>query len=77
MPSRVGETLPSFPDDVPTADIYTVEFDRLNNGDAEEAPKFFEASRGCGFLSNTHIDNKFMFDMANETFQHLLDEKME
>lgn len=78
MPSRVEETIPPFPDDVPTADIYTVDFDSLNNGDAEEARKVFEASRGCGFfyLSNTPIHYDFMFDMANETFKLPLDEKM-
>ena len=70
--------IPPFPDNVPTADIYTVDFDRLNNGDADEASKVYEASRGYGFfyLSNTHIDSDFMFDLANETFKLPLDEKM-
>ena len=78
MPSRIEETIPSFPDDVPTADIYFVDFDKLDAGDEEEARKMFDACRGYGFfyLSNTHIDFNFMFDVANETFQLPLDEKM-
>lgn len=78
MPSRIEESIPSFPDDVPTANIYTVDFDRLKDGDPEEARKVYEASRGYGFfyLSNTHVDYDFMFDLANETFKLPLDEKM-
>ncbi|KAK3708430.1 hypothetical protein LTR37_011526 [Vermiconidia calcicola] len=78
MPSRVEESIPPFPDDVPTADIYMVDFDQLSAGDEEEARKVFDASRGYGFfyLSNTHIDFNFMFDVANETFRLPLDEKM-
>ena len=78
MPSRTEESIPPFPDNVPTADIYTVDFDKLNSGDKEEARKVFEASRGYGFfyLSNTHVDYNFMFDLANETFKLPEDEKM-
>lgn len=78
MPSRTEETIPPFPDDVPTADIYSVDFDKLDAGDKEEARKVFEASRGYGFfyLSNTHIDYNFMFDLANQTFKLPEDEKM-
>lgn len=78
MPSRVEESIPPFPDDVPVADIYLVDFDKLTAGDQEEARKVFEASRGYGFfyLNNTHIDFDFMFDVANETFQLPLEEKM-
>ena len=77
MPSRVEEEIPPFPS-VPTADIYYVDFDKLDDGDEEEARKMFDACRGYGFfyLSNTHIDYNFMFDVANETFQLPLDEKM-
>jgi hypothetical protein len=78
MPSRVEESIAPFPDDVPVADIYTVDFDKLSAGDAEEARKVYDASRGYGFfyLSNTHVDHEFMFDLANETFKLPLDEKM-
>ena len=78
MPSRTEESIPPFPEDVPIADIYEVDFDALEAGDQEEARKVFEASRGYGFfyLSKTHIDYNFMFDVANETFQLPLDEKM-
>ena len=78
MPSRIEESIPSFPSDVPTADIYSVDFNLLAAGDKEEARKAYQASRGYGFfyLSNTHIDYDFMFDLANETFKLPLDEKM-
>ena len=78
MPSRVEETIPPFPSDLPTADIYSVDFNLLRDGDSEEARKVFDASRGYGFfyLSNTPIDYNFMFDVANETFRLPLDEKM-
>ena len=78
MPSRIEETIPPFPDDLPTADIYTVDFDKLSKGDKDEARKVYEASVGYGFfyLSSTHIDHDFMFDLANETFKLPLDEKM-
>lgn len=78
MPSRIEESIPPFPSNVPTADIYSVDFNLLAAGNEEEARKVFEASRGYGFfyLSNTHIDYDFMFDLANETFKLPLDEKM-
>lgn len=78
MPSRIEQSIPPFPHDVPTAEIYSVDFDKLSNGDAQEAQKVYEASTGYGFfyLSNTHIDYDFMFDLANETFQLPLEEKM-
>ncbi|KAK5166916.1 uncharacterized protein LTR77_007645 [Saxophila tyrrhenica] len=78
MPSRIGESIPPFPENVPTADIFTVDFDRLREGDPEEARKVYEASKGYGFfyLSNTHVDYDFMFDLANQTFNLDPDEKM-
>ena len=78
MPSRIDETMAPFPDDVPVADIYEVDFEKLSAGDKEEARKVFDASRGYGFfyLSNTHIDYQYMFDVAQETFDLPLDEKM-
>ena len=81
MPSRTEQTIPPFPDDVPTADIYSVDFDLLCNGDQgdqDEARKMLDACRGYGFiyLSNTNIDSDFMFDLANETFLLPLEEKM-
>lgn len=78
MPSRIEESIPCFPDNVATADIYTVDFDLLEDGDASEARKVLEASKGYGFfyLSKTGVDSDFMFDLANETFKLPLDEKM-
>jgi hypothetical protein len=78
MPSKVQQTIPPFPEDVPTADIHTIDFDLLQDGDASEARKVYEASKGYGFfyLSNTHVDYDFMFDLANDTFTLPLDEKM-
>lgn len=79
MPSRTERAIPSFPTDVPTADISSVDFERLANGDPDETTKVFDAARGYGFfyLDNTHIDSDFMFDLANETFSLPLDEKMQ
>ena len=78
MPSLTEQSIPPFPDDLPLADIYSVDFDKLKAGDEEEARKVFEASRGYGFfyLANTHIDYNFMFDVAEETFNLPLDTKM-
>ena len=79
MPSRVNEdNIAPFPDDVPIADIYSVDYNRLRAGDEDEAKKVFDASRGYGFfyLDDTGIDYNFMFDLAEETFSLPLDEKM-
>lgn len=78
MPSITEQSIPPFPDDVVTADIYSVDYDQLRAGNEEEATKVFDASRGYGFfyLSNTHIDYNFMFDLAEETFDLPLDTKM-
>jgi isopenicillin N synthase-like dioxygenase len=78
MPSKIDDSMAPFPDDVPVADIYEVDFEKLSAGDKEEARKVFDASRGYGFfyLSNTHIDYQYMFDVAQETFDLPLDEKM-
>ena len=78
MPSKINDPLPPFPSDVPVADIYEVDYDSLASGDATEAQKVFDASRGYGFfyLRNTHINYQYMFDVAKETFDLPLDEKM-
>lgn len=78
MPGRIDESLPPFPSDVECADIYEVDYPKLASGDREEARKVFDASRGYGFfyLSNTDIDYQYMFDVAQETFDLPVDEKM-
>lgn len=78
MPSRTEQSIPSFPTDIPTANISSVDYNRLLDGDQHESQKVFDAARGYGFfyLSNANIDADFMFDLANETFKLPLDEKM-
>ena len=78
MPSLTEKSIPPFPEDMPVADIYSVDYEKLKTGDQDEAKKVFEASRGYGFfyLSNTHIDYNFMFDLAEETFNLPIDTKM-
>lgn len=78
MPSVTEQPLPPFPEDLPIADIYTVDYEKLKAGDQEEARKVFEACCGYGFfyLANTHIDYKMMFDIAEATFALPEDTKM-
>lgn len=78
MPSPAEKGIPPFPENLPVADIYSVDFDKLKAGNKDEAAKVFEACRGYGFfyLSNTHIDYEFMFDLAEETFNLPYDTKM-
>lgn len=79
MPFLTEDSIAPFPDGLPIADIYSVDYDKLREGDKEEARKVFDASRGYGFfyLLNTHIDYNFMFDLAEETFNLPIDTKME
>lgn len=78
MPSNTEQAIPLFPSTLPTADISLIDFDSLRSGNAKASRQVFEASRGYGFfyLSNTHIDSDFMFDLANETFRLPEEEKM-
>jgi len=78
MPSRIEREIPPFPDDVPTADIWMVDFDQLAKGDPSEAKKVFDACRGYGFfyIKNHHVDSDFMFDLANTVFKLPYEEKM-
>ena len=77
MPSRTEHEIPPFPDDVPTANIVTVDFDLLKQGDQSQAKAVFDAARGYGFfyIKNHHVDSDFMFDLANEVFKLPQEEK--
>ena len=77
MSSRTEREIPPFPDDVPTANIITVDFDLLKQGDQSQAKAVFDAARGYGFfyIKNHHVDSDFMFDLANELFNLPQEEK--
>lgn len=79
MPSFTAQPAAPFPDGLPLADIYTVDCDKLRAGDEVDERKVYDASRGYGFfyLTNTHVDYDFMFDVADETFSLPLDTKMQ
>lgn len=78
MPSRIEQEIPPFPDDVPTADISTVDFNLLAKGDKSQSETVFNAARGYGFfyIKNHHVDSDFMFDLASTVFKLPTDEKM-
>ncbi|KAH0840761.1 oxidoreductase, 2OG-Fe(II) oxygenase family [Fonsecaea pedrosoi] len=71
-------TIPPFPSDVPVADIATVDFDLLSQGDAEQARILLHSCQNYGFfyLSNHHVDSRFMFNLADSVFSLPLDEKL-
>jgi isopenicillin N synthase-like dioxygenase len=77
MPSRTEHGIAPFPDNVPTADISTIDFDLLAKGDQSQAKAVFEAARGYGFfyIKHHHVDSDFMFDLANEVFKLPQEEK--
>lgn len=78
MPSLKEKDIPAFPNDLPLADIYFVDYQKLKAGDQDESRKVFDACRGFGFfyLTNTNIDYNFMFDLAQDVFDLPLDTKM-
>jgi len=78
MPSRIEQKIPPFPDHVPTADISTVDFERLSQGDESQSKAVYDAARGYGFfyIKNHRVDSDFMFDLANTVFNLPTDEKM-
>lgn len=73
-----GNHIPPFPDDLPTADISTVDFARLAAGDADQARCLHEAATGYGFfyVTNHDVDYSFMFKLAQAVFDLPLEEKM-
>lgn len=75
MPSQ--NSIPPFPD-VPTAHLTTIDMDALAAGDASQAHALHSAATGYGFfyLTNHHVDSRFMFDLANSVFNLPLSEKM-
>lgn len=74
MPDKI----PPFPSDVPVADIATVDFNLLSHGDPEQARILLDSCQNYGFfyLSNHHVDSRFMFNLADGVFSLPLDEKM-
>jgi isopenicillin N synthase-like dioxygenase len=77
MPSLTGYEIPPFPDDVPTADISTIDFDLLASGNLSQARAVFGAARGYGFfyIKHHHVNSDFMFDLANDVFKLPQEEK--
>lgn len=70
--------IPPFPTGVPVADIATVDFDLLSQGDPEQARILLHSCQNYGFfyLSNHHVDSGFMFNLANGVFSLPLTEKL-
>jgi isopenicillin N synthase-like dioxygenase len=50
MSSHNSDLFSSFPDDVPTAPLVTINLQRLLNNDNEEHGRLFEASKSLGFF---------------------------
>jgi len=50
MPPHTSEPFSSFPDDVPTAPLVTINLQRLLNNGKEEHARLFEASKSLGFF---------------------------
>ncbi|OCT52474.1 oxidoreductase, 2OG-Fe(II) oxygenase family [Cladophialophora carrionii] len=75
----MSNNIPPFPSDVPVADIATVDFDLLAQGDPEQARILLHSCQNYGFfyLSNHHVDSHFMFNLADSVFSLPLDEKLE
>jgi isopenicillin N synthase-like dioxygenase len=73
----MASKIPSFPSNVPVADIATVDFDLLSQGDPEQARTLLHSCQNYGFfyLSNHHVDSRFMFNLADAVFSLPLDEK--
>ncbi|KAJ9605438.1 hypothetical protein H2200_010095 [Cladophialophora chaetospira] len=74
----MSREIPPFPSDVPVADIATVDFDLLSQGDPEQAQTLLHSCQNYGFfyLSNHHVDSRFIFDLASRVFSLPLDEKL-
>lgn len=74
----VTVSIPPFPNDVPTAQIQTIDFTLLAKGDAASSRAVFDAATGYGFffLKNHQVDSDFMFDLADATFKLPLEELM-
>jgi isopenicillin N synthase-like dioxygenase len=78
MLSHISELIPPFPENVPIADISTVDFSVLAADDEASAQAVYDAARGYGFfyVKNHAIDSDFMFDLANSVFKLPHEEKM-
>ncbi len=74
----MSNNIPPFPSDVPVADIATVDFDLLSQGDPEQARSLLHSCQNYGFfyLSDHHVDSRFMFNLADAVFSLPLDEKL-
>ncbi|KAJ7773609.1 hypothetical protein DFH07DRAFT_866043 [Mycena maculata] len=72
--------LPPFPNNVPTHTLLVIDYDRIKAGNPEEIERLWTAATmlGVWYLKNHGIDEEAwgMFDMAAETMDLPLDEKM-
>jgi isopenicillin N synthase-like dioxygenase len=70
--------IPPFPSGLPVADIATIDFDLLSQGDKSQSQALLHSCQNYGFfyLSNHHVDSSFIFNLANEVFSLPLAEKM-
>jgi isopenicillin N synthase-like dioxygenase len=55
---KLFESIPAFPDDVPTAPMYTISLARLNSGDQSAAKSVLDACQELGF---------FLLDLRNDS----------
>ncbi|KAF4611479.1 hypothetical protein D9613_004584 [Agrocybe pediades] len=76
----VAETLPPFPDDVPTHPLLVVDYQLIKKKDPSEVDKLWEAATKLGFwyLKNHEADDIVpeMFELGKETMALPLEEKM-
>lgn len=74
----MSSDIPPFPSGLPEANIATVDFDLLSQGDPKQAQTLLDSCQNYGFfyLSNHHVDSRFMFNLANDVFSLPLDEKL-
>jgi isopenicillin N synthase-like dioxygenase len=71
-----AEPYPPFPDNLPTAPLLIIDWNKLD--DAEEKERLFEAFATAGFcyLANIPVDPSEMFDLSPQFFALPLEEKM-
>jgi len=75
---KMPTAVPPFPSDVPVADIATIDFDLLCQGDEAQAVALLHSCQHYGFfyLSHHHVDPQPMFDLAETAYALPLEEKL-
>lgn len=68
MPTKkFAQLVPSFPDNVPVANVPTISLSKLEQDNPEESAKLFQASREYGFfsldLSNSELGTALLGDV--------------